>query len=197
MQCRDPIGMLLLEAGTEQVGEQVVVAPPDAHLIQRHQKQACPLHLLQHHLATCPAGDRITQLPGQPLQHRGLQQEGAHLLRLAVKHLPGQVVQHETMAAAERRHETGDIRLLPQRQGGQLQARRPPLGAGRQRRHRRAGQAGPGRLAQQGRRLVLREAQLGGAQLGHLTAGPQPRQRQRRVGPAGQHQVQLRRQVLE
>ena len=63
MQRREPIGMLLLQAGAEQVGEQVVVAPPAAHLIQRHQEQVRPLHLLQHHLATGAAGDRITQLP--------------------------------------------------------------------------------------------------------------------------------------
>ena len=32
-----------------------------------------------------------------------------------------------------------------------------------------------------------REPQLGGADLGQLSAGPQPRQRQRRVAAAGQH----------
>jgi len=41
------------------------------------------------------------------------------------------------------------------------------------------------------------EAELGGAQLSQLAAGPQPRQRQRRVGPAGHHQQQARRQILQ
>jgi len=36
VQSRDPPGLLLLQAGAEQVGQQVVVAPPAAHLIQRH-----------------------------------------------------------------------------------------------------------------------------------------------------------------
>ena len=76
-------------------------------------------------------------------------------------------------------------------------AGRPPLGAGRQRRHRRGGQVSTSRFAQQRRRLVRGEAQVVGAQLGQLPAGPQPGQRQRRVGPSGQHQVQARRQVLE
>jgi len=71
VQRHAPAGPLLLQPGAEQVGEQVVVAPPAAHLIQRHQKQASPLHLLQHRLALGPAGDRIAQLPREPLEHRG------------------------------------------------------------------------------------------------------------------------------
>ena len=42
VQLRQPGRLFLLQAGTEQVGEQVVVAPPAAHLIQRHQEQAGP-----------------------------------------------------------------------------------------------------------------------------------------------------------
>jgi hypothetical protein len=111
VKARNPAGPLLLQAGAEQVGEQVVVAPPAAHLIQRHQEQAGPLHPLQHRLAVGPAGDRITQPAGQAFQHRGFQQEGAQLLLLAVQHLLGQVVQDIAVAAAERRHEPGGIRL--------------------------------------------------------------------------------------
>ena len=47
MQAHHPVGLFLLQAGAEQVGEQVVVTPPAAHLIQRHQEQSRPLHLLQ------------------------------------------------------------------------------------------------------------------------------------------------------
>ena len=114
VQRRDPAGLFLLQPGAEQVGEQVVVAPPAAHLIQRHQEQAGPLDLLQHRLAVGPAGDRIAQRPGQPVQHRGLQQERAQLLALALEHLLGQVVQHVTVAAAEGRHEPGGIGLPAQ-----------------------------------------------------------------------------------
>ncbi len=38
-----PAGLLSLQPGAQQIGEQVVVAPPAAHLIQRHQEQARPL----------------------------------------------------------------------------------------------------------------------------------------------------------
>jgi len=131
------------------------------------------------------------------LKHRGLQQERAHPLGLAGQDLIGQVVQHKAVAAAERRREPGRVRVPAQRQSGQLQPRGPSLGAGHQRRHRRTGQARPGRLAQQRRRLLTGEPQIGGAQLSQLTAGPQPRQRQRRVSPAGHHHPQSRRQILQ
>jgi hypothetical protein len=36
VQLRYPLGLLLVEASAQQVGEQVVVAPPAPHLIQRH-----------------------------------------------------------------------------------------------------------------------------------------------------------------
>jgi hypothetical protein len=61
VQLRHPLGLLLLQAGAEQVGEQVVKAPPAPHLVQRHQEQVGPLHLLQHRLAVGPRGDRIAQ----------------------------------------------------------------------------------------------------------------------------------------
>jgi hypothetical protein len=64
-----PLGPLALQAGAQQVGEQLVVAPPAAHRIQRHQEQVGPLDRLQHCLALVAAGDRVAQLPRQPLQH--------------------------------------------------------------------------------------------------------------------------------
>ena len=47
VQLRHQAGLFLLQAGAEQVGEQVVVAPPAAELIQRHQEQPRLFHLLQ------------------------------------------------------------------------------------------------------------------------------------------------------
>ena len=55
----------------------------------------------------------------------------------------------------------------------------------------------PHHLVEVRRGLVGREAQVGGADLDELAARPQPGQRQRRVGAAGDHQVQLRGQVLQ
>jgi len=68
VQLRYLAGLFGLQAGAEQVGEQVVVAPPAADLIQRHQEQPGPLDLLQQRLAPGPAGDRVAQRCDQALE---------------------------------------------------------------------------------------------------------------------------------
>ena len=55
VQLRRAAGLFLLQAGAEQVGEQVMVAPPAAHLIQRDQEQAGPFRLLEQSPG-CPRG---------------------------------------------------------------------------------------------------------------------------------------------
>ena len=152
MQPRHPAGLFLLQAGAEQVGEQAVVAPPAAHLIERQQEQAGLLHLLQQGLAARAAGDRVAQPAAEPLQHRGLQQERLQLLGLALQYFLAQVVQDITVAAGERGHEGGRIGLAAQGQGRELQPGRPSLGSRGQRGHGRVGQGRPrlpGHLPQQ------------------------------------------------
>ena len=189
-------GLLLLQAGAEQVGEQVVVAPPAAHLIQRDQEQPRPFGLLEQRLAALAAGDGVAQRAAEPVEHRRLEQERAQLLVLPVEHLFGQVVQDVPVAAGERGHEAGRIVVPAQGQRGQRQPGRPALGPGRQRRHRRIRQ-GRRRVLEQFPGLRGSEPQLGRAYLGQLAAGPQPRQRQRRVAAAGQHQADPGRPVLD
>ena len=197
VQLLHPLGPLLLEADTEQVGEQPVVAPPAPHLVQRVQEQVGPLGLLEQLLAVGPAGHRGTQRPRQPLQDRGLQQKGPQRLGLAVQHLLGQVVEHEAVAAGEPGHEGADVGVALQRQGGQLQPGHPAFGPVPEGGHGCLGQFGPDGRSEQLGGLLAGEAQVGLAQLGQLAAGPQPGQRQRRVGAAGQHQPQLRREALQ
>ena len=199
VQIRHAAGLLFLQAGAEQVGEQVMVAPPAAHLIQRDQEQAGPLRLLQQPLAALAAGDRIAQRAAEPVEHRRLEREDPHLLILPLEHLLSQIIKNVPVAAGKGGHEPGHIVVPAQRQPGQLQPRRPPLGPGRQSRRDRIGQSQAGPccdVPQQRRRLAGSEPQLGRSQLGQLPAGPQPRQRQRRIAPAGQHQVNPRRPVL-
>ena len=93
MQLPRAAGLFLLQAGAEQVSEQVVITPPAAHLVQRASGTGPPSTCLEQRLATRTAGDRVHSGPLQPLQHRGLQQEHAQLLGLALEHLLGQVVQ--------------------------------------------------------------------------------------------------------
>ena len=175
MQLRHSGGLFLLQAGAKQIGEQVVVAPPAAHLIQRHQEQAGLLYLLQQRLATGPAGDGIAQLTAQPIQHRCLQQEGADLLALPLEYFFGQVVQD--VAAAAVNAATNPATSCCPRSDSPASRRLvlpTPSGPGRQRGHRRFGQsqAGPNSGAPQHHgRLGGGEPQLGRAQLSQLTAG--------------------------
>ena len=135
VQLRRAAGLFLLQAGAEQVGEQVVIAPPAAQLIQRDEEQARPFRRLEQRLAALAAGDGVAQRAAEPVQHRGLEQERPQLLVLPVEHLFGQVVKDVPVAAGERGHERGGVVLSAQGQRGQLQPGRPPLGPGRQRRH--------------------------------------------------------------
>jgi hypothetical protein len=51
MQLGHQVRLSLHHPGAEQVGEQVMQAPPAALLIKRHQEQVGPLQLLEHALA--------------------------------------------------------------------------------------------------------------------------------------------------
>jgi hypothetical protein len=115
VQPRRPVGLFLLQAGAQEVSEQGVVAPPAAHLVQGHHEEPGPFGLLQQRLAARPAGDGITQRAAEPLEHRGLQQERAHLLTLVLQHLLGQEVQDVTVTAGERGDEAVDVVLPAQR----------------------------------------------------------------------------------
>ena len=75
MQLEHPLGLLARQPAAEQIGEQLVVAPPAAHLIQGDEEQAGPLGLLQQPLTVAAAGDRVAQRPRESLQHGGRQQE--------------------------------------------------------------------------------------------------------------------------
>jgi len=197
VQPAHPLRPGLPQAGAQQIGEQMVVTPPAALPVQRHQEQVGPFGLLEQPLAVGPGTDGVAERARQPLQHRCLQQDVAQRRRLPVQHLLGQVVEHIPVAAREGGHKAGRVGVSIQREDGELQAGDPSLGAARD-----GGQAGrrqlqPGGLPQQGGGLLHGEAQVVLAQLGQLTAGPQPGQRQRRVGAAGQHQPQHRRRPIQ
>jgi hypothetical protein len=75
------------------------------------------------------------------------------------------------VAAREAGHEAGRVAVALKGQGGQLEPGRPAPGPVLQGGHGRRRQLGP-----EGGRLLGGEAQVGGAQLGELAAGPQPGQ---------------------
>jgi hypothetical protein len=193
-----PPGMLrvLFQPGPEEVGEQMVVAPPAPDVVELHHEQARPVHLLQPFLAVIAAGDRVAQRPAETFEHRRLEQEAPQVLALPGEHLLGQVVKDVPVAAGECRHEAGDVGLRAQRQRRQLQSYRPAFGAFGQRGRRRQVEVGRD-LAEQLRRLVDVEPEIGGAYLRQLAPSPVPGQAKRRIGAAGQHDAQLGRPVIE
>ena len=128
---------------------------------------------------------------------RGLQQEGLDTIGLTLQHLLDEVVDDVTIIAREAGDEAGHVVSPLHRQRRQLERGDPALGAGLQRGHVLRRQRQAHRLVEVRRGLIGREPQLGRADLDQLAARPQPGQRQRGIGPAGDHHVQPRRQMVE
>ena len=59
---------VLSEAGAQQVGEQMVVAPPAPNIIEGNQEQAGSFHLLEPGLAIAAARDRVTQRTAETVE---------------------------------------------------------------------------------------------------------------------------------
>jgi hypothetical protein len=68
VQLRHQVRLGLQHAGAEQIGEQVMQAPPAALLVQRDQEQVGPLQLLQHALAVRVPGHGVAERAAEPLQ---------------------------------------------------------------------------------------------------------------------------------
>ena len=119
---------LRIQPGPQQIGEQMVIPPPAADVVELDHEQAGPVRFFEQVLAVVAARDGVAQGPAEALEHRRLEEEAAELGTLLFEDLLGQVVKDVPVAAGERGHEAGDVRLAAQRQGRQLQARRPALG---------------------------------------------------------------------
>ena len=91
----------------------------------------------------------------------------------------------------------GDVVAPLHREGGELEGGDPALGAPLQRGDIRRGQVQTHHGVQVRGCLVLREAEIAGADLDEFPTCPQASQRQRRIGPARDHDVHPRRHVLE
>jgi hypothetical protein len=197
-QGREP-GLGLVQLTAHHLREQRVIAVPAAGVVQGLQEELGPLDLLQHALRAARAGYRVAQRCAAAVQDAGAEQEGAGHRRQPAEHLGGQVVEDVPVIAGKAADEPGWVGVLvaTQRQPGQIQACGPAFGPLPQRMHLLGRQGQAERPVQHLRRLGLGEAKLPGPDLGHLPAGPQPRQWQRRVGPGGHDQPQRGRQMLD
>ena len=109
VQLADPVGMPGSQAGTQRVGEEVVVAVPPALVVERDDEQVLALEGLQHRLTVGATGQGVAQTAGQLVEHGGVEQERADLVRLPVQDLLDEVVEDEPMASGEGLDEPGDV----------------------------------------------------------------------------------------
>ena len=197
VQRHDLLGPLLAQVAAEHVGEQVVVAVPLPAVVQAYDEQVRAVQQLQHRPPVARTGDRIAQGSAEPVQDRGLQQEAAYGVGLATEHLLDQVVHDEPVVAREAGDEAGWVVTALERQRRELQRGDPPLGPAFQGGDVGGVEVEPDDVVEVGRHLVVGEAEVGGADLDQLATGPEPGEREVGVGPRADHQVHLRRQVLE
>ncbi|HZK48327.1 MAG TPA: hypothetical protein VFD74_01835 [Thermoleophilia bacterium] len=110
VQSGQPIRLLLEHVCPQDIGEEVVIAIPATLVIEGNNEQVAALQALEHPWAMLLPGDGVAERTAQRVENGGLQQEVARALRLALKNLFDQVVQHETVAAGEGLNEAGGVR---------------------------------------------------------------------------------------
>jgi hypothetical protein len=168
MQRRDLVWVLGQQASAKDIAEEMVVPVPGTLSVQRDQEHVAAVQIRQHLAAVRPAGDRVAQGTGQPVEDRGPQQELPHFRALTGKDLVHQVVDDETIAAREGPDELGNVatvRNIAQRKGGQLQTGDPALGPFLERLYVPFGKVQAHHLVEEFSRLRRREAQIRGPYL--------------------------------
>jgi hypothetical protein len=197
MEDPDVDGPFLRQARSQDVGEQVVVAVPVPAVVQRNEEQVRPLQRLQHGLPVFVAGQGVAQGAVHPAQDRCLQQEAPDVVRLSLEHLTDEVVDDVAVVTGEAGDELGRVLPTLHRQRRQLQSGDPAFGPPVERRNVLLRQIEAHHAVEVRGGLLRCEPKIGGTDLEELTPGPQPRQREGRVGPAGDHEVHLGWQVVD
>ena len=193
----DGVGRLGAQPRGEHVGEEVVVPIPATLIVERHHEEVGALERLEHRGAVGVAGDGVAQRAGQAGEDRGLLQEAPDVLGLPLQHLFHEVVDDEPVVAGEGLDESGGVLAALERQRGKLEGDDPALGARLERLDVCGGEGEPHGLGEVGRGLLGREAQVGGADLDELAPRAQPGERQARIGPRADHDLQVRWQVVD
>ena len=188
----DQIGVFVGQPGAEHVGEEVVIAVPVASIVEGDEEQVRAVELLQRRSPVGAQGDGVAQPAGEAVEHRGLQEERSDRFGLAVEHLLDEVVDDEAVVAGEVLDEPVDVVAALQRQRRELERSDPALGSGTERVDVTGGEVQTHRVVEVRRCLVVRESQVRGANLRQLPAGPETPQWERRVGSAGEHEVERR-----
>ena len=197
VQRGDPVGLLVGEAGSQHIAEEVVVPVPLSALVEGDEEQVGPFEGFQSRLRVAAARHRGAQRSREAAQDRGLEEEGPDVVALPVQDFVHEVVDDEAVVAGEFGDERRGVVAASAGQGGKLQGRDPAFGTGFEGLHVRGGEIESHRVVQVGRRLLGGEAQIGRPDLEELAPSPQAGERPRWVGPAGDDEVELFREVLD
>ena len=174
--------------GVQQLADQMVVAEDRPVLVEGHQEQAVPVDAPQQRGRVLAPGDRGARVRGQLAQDGRVQHEPGYLGGLLIEDLGGEVL--GDLVAAELQRPPGPRRICAaaQRQRGHLQRCGPALASLVQQR-RVVGRDLDTEVGQEVPAFRQREMQVTVAEFAQFPGHPQPVQPQRRVNPAGQHEL--------
>ena len=196
VQLGDEVRLGARELALQQVAQQVVVAEPVAAVVERDDEQVRPERLGEQRGAVGPAGDRGAQRRAHALEDRRAQQELPQRPRRVLDHLV-QVVADLAVVAGQRADERGAVAAAPEGERGELEPGRPALRPLLQPVHVGRFEAELERAVEQLVGLGVGELQLLRPDLHELAGRPEARERQRRVGAAGDRDPQRPRQVAQ
>ena len=109
VQRTNPVGIPAGQPGAQCVREEMVVAVPPALVVERDDEHVPALEHLQHLLTVGATGQGIAESARHLIEHRGIEQELADLVRLAAQDLLNEIVQDEPVASREGLDEPSDV----------------------------------------------------------------------------------------
>src|ERR1700735_846507 len=129
MQLGHEVGLATVQLNAQQICQKVVIAIPAPREVQGDHEQVLALDGLQHRRRIRVMQHGVAQCAVESAQYRCSQQESPPLLGLAVQYLGHQVIRDVTVVSIERFDNRVGVGSPAERQRGQIQPCRPPLGA--------------------------------------------------------------------
>ena len=189
MQLGDGIGLAAPQLEEQEIREQRVVAEPGPLRVDRDDERVRVLQLEERPLRPARAGQAVGERAADPLQDRRAEQELLDPFALALEDLGEQVVRDRPLAAGERGDEPLGVRVTGERHRREPQAGSPPLGPRQEHGGSLGGQLDP-RGVEQLPRLLGRQPEVDGTDLGQLAGKAETMESQGGVMAGGQDHVQ-------
>ena len=196
VQLGDLAGVERSQPGAQDLGKERVVPIPASLVVERDDQEVGALELLEARLAFGYSGDGIAQRTAQAVKDRGAQQEFLGLARQSGENLLDDIVQDVAVARPEPPHQVGMVGSAAEGDRCEPQRGSPPLGSLGELFDLRGGKLDAGR-ADERSRLGRREAEVLGANLEQLAAGPQAGERERWIGARCDREPGSRRKTLD